>query len=214
MITAVRYIGSGAVEPQGTDILWKHAMVSNTHHSMFLGTLKGLPNMLRVGLVLVACSFLLFAVSGCNRGPERVPVAGQVLIDGKPLTTGTIRFIPDSGRPASARIADDGSFRVITKTLSGGGAEIAGLVPGSYRMAVLASEYLSESENAEVRWLAPPRYANFRTSGLEADIKAPSEKMVVELTWEGAEESDAKAETDKPSGKDKVRETPEKKSDN
>ncbi|HEX9832659.1 MAG TPA: hypothetical protein VGA66_06145, partial [Mycobacterium sp.] len=70
-------------------------------------------------------------------------MAGQVLIDGEPLTMGAIRFIPESGRPASASITADGSFRVTTKSLVGGAEEIVGLYPGNYRMAVVASETLS-----------------------------------------------------------------------
>jgi len=199
VITEVRHIASGAIEPQSS-------------------INERLPGALRLCSTFVVCGFLLLVVNGCNRGPERVPVAGQVLIDGKPLTTGTIRFVPETGRPASARIEDDGSFRVSTKTLAGGGAEIPGLFPGSYRMAVMASESLGESENAEVHWFAPPRYANFRTSGLETNIQAPTEKLVLELTWEGAEEtdqeSDEKAETEESSSADKDRETPrEEKSD-
>ena len=57
-----------------------------------------------------------------------------------------------------------------------------GLFPGSYRIAVLSAEALSEAEDAEVRWLVPRRYRSFRTSGLEAIIQGPNESMIVELT--------------------------------
>ncbi len=64
-----------------------------------------------------------------------------------------------------------------------------GLFPGSYRIAVLSAEALGEAEDAEVRWLVPRRHGNFRTSGLETIVQGPNESMIVELTWEGAAET-------------------------
>ncbi len=150
-----------------------------------------------VNPALVASVFLLLVVGGCDQAVQRVAVSGQVLIDGEPLTKGTIRFVPASGRPASSRISPDGSFRVAAKSLSSGGAEVVGLFPGSYRIAVSATEFLSDAEDAEVRWLVPRHYGNFRTSGLEAIVQGPTESMIVELTWESAEEtgSETDAET-------------------
>lgn len=137
----------------------------------------------RSSFVATCCVALLFAI-GCNQQPQRVPVAGTVLIDGEPLSTGTIRFVPDTGRPVSAHLGSDGSFRVTTKVPTSHGDEVEGLYPGRYKLAVFASENVSSAENAEVRWLAPQRYADFRTAGLEASIQGPSEDMVVELTSE------------------------------
>lgn len=148
---------------------------------------------------LVASVFLLLVVDGCEQAVQRVAVSGQVLIDGEPLTKGTIRFVPASGRPASSQISPDGSFRVAAKSLSAGRAEVVGLFPGSYRIAVLATEDLGEAEDAEVRWLVPRHYGNFRTSGLEAIIQAPNESMIVELTWEGAAETNAETDVERSS---------------
>ncbi len=50
--------------------------------------------------LLVAMSSVL--ALGCNDGPEVVPVAGQVLIDGKPLPYGTVMFINTGSRPGAA----------------------------------------------------------------------------------------------------------------
>ncbi len=203
MITGMPCIDSRVFESRDAEILPPHAIVPATSSPFkFLGIAKGPLAAWPLCPALVACGFLLLVAVGCDRGPERVPVAGRVLIDGQPLTKGTIRFVPDAGRAASARIAEDGSFRVSTKSLAGNGAEIMGLLPDRYRMAVLASESLGESENAEVRWLAPQPYADFRTSGLEVDIKEPTENMVVKLTWEGAEGADNKIQTEESSGGD------------
>jgi len=145
---------------------------------------------------LMASVFLLLFVGGCEQAVQRVAVSGQVLIDGEPLKMGSIRFVPESGRAASSRISPDGSFRVAMKSLAASGAEVVGLVPGNYRIAVSSAETLSEAEDAEVRWLVPRHYGNFRTSGLEADIQAPTESMIVELTWEGSAETDTETNTE------------------
>jgi len=166
---------------------------------------------------LVASVFLLpvilLVAGGCEPPDQRVAVSGQVLIDGEPLTKGTIRFVPASGRPASCRISEDGNFRVATKSLSKPGTEVVGLIPGTYRIAVSATEYLSEAEDAEVRWLVPRHYGNFQTSGLEADIQSPNESMTVELTWEGFEEETGEPSTEGSTGPEEDRETVEQKDD-
>ncbi|MDR3664266.1 MAG: hypothetical protein P4L86_28445, partial [Mycobacterium sp.] len=59
---------------------------------------------------------LLLALGGCGGpGPSLgtlYPVTGQVLLaDGKPLTGGSVQFIPkQGGLPASGKIGPDGTF--------------------------------------------------------------------------------------------------------
>src|SRR5829696_104955 len=107
---------------------------------------------------------LLFAI-GCNGDPELHPVSGVVLIDGEPLPMGAIRFVPKSGRPASSPILVDGSFKLTSQRV-GNLAPERGLQPGKYRIGVSACEVIDEKADV-VRWLAPRRYSNHRTSGLE-----------------------------------------------
>lgn len=128
-------------------------------------------------------------ILGCEPSVEYVPVKGKVLINGEPLTQGSIRFVPDNGRPALGQITEDGSFQIVSPAIGSGGENIEGVVPGRYRISVKASELTSEAEDAEVRWLTPPRYADTRTSGLLADIKEPTEDLVLKLT--SAESADA-----------------------
>ncbi|QDT00957.1 hypothetical protein HG15A2_42990 [Adhaeretor mobilis] len=50
--------------------------------------------------VALAVVLTLGLLSGCGDGrPERVAVSGVVLIDGKPLTHGSVLFVPGQGRP-------------------------------------------------------------------------------------------------------------------
>jgi len=117
------------------------------------------------------------ATVGCGDGrPRRVPVSGQVLIDGQPLTYGYVRVIPIDARPATAQIGPDGRFML--KTFEDGD----GAVLGTHPVTVSANEYLSETSQ---RWHAPKKYADPGTSGLTATIDGPTDSLVINLTWDG-----------------------------
>lgn len=143
--------------------------------------MKCLNNRLRLGpsaLWLVLLGGLLVMV-GCGEGrPKRVPISGQVLIDGKPLPLGYLRLIPEGARPAGARIGPDGRFTLTTFEGSDGA------VPGTHRATVRASEALSPTK---VKWYAPKKYADAQTSGLTVDVDRPTDSLVIELTWDGGQ---------------------------
>jgi hypothetical protein len=116
--------------------------------------------------------------SGCgDKRPARVPVSGRVLIDGQPLTAGNIKFVPEGARASSGKVDAQGKF---TLTCYDGED---GVVPGRHRAQISAMEVISASK---VKWLAPPKYADFRTSGLEFEITEPTDDLKVNLTWEGS----------------------------
>lgn len=140
----------------------------------------------RTGWVWMIWLVLSCMVQGCSEPPPRlIPVSGTVLIDGEPLAGGTIRFVPAGGRPFSSAILENGSFQLGSSLVSNDRG-VDGIPPGEYRIAVSASKIVSEQEES-VQWLAPSRYADFRTSGLEVDLQAPKDDLLVELTWEGSE---------------------------
>lgn len=120
---------------------------------------------------------------------ERVPVSGVVLIDGKPLDGGTIRFVPETGRPASSAIRADGRFEVANEGLSGP-AEL-GLLPGEYRVQVSSSEIVDDET---INWKAPQHYADFRTSGLVAVIDGPTSDLTFELQSQTDEEKESSSD--------------------
>jgi hypothetical protein len=129
----------------------------------------------RVPVVLSAV--MLLFVGGCDDGrPTRVSIAGTVLVDGKPLTVGDVKFVPQGARPSSGRIDASGRFRL---TCYDGGD---GAVLGMHRVQVSASEIKGD----DVRWHAPIKYANFRTSGITFEVKEPMESMVIELKSDGS----------------------------
>ena len=63
---------------------------------------------------------ILLAVAACNtgcsnsRGPERLAVEGAVMLDGRPLKAGIIRFLPDAGvkGPAATAAINEGFYEI------------------------------------------------------------------------------------------------------
>jgi hypothetical protein len=125
-------------------------------------------------LFLVAFAVIL---SGCGDGrPARVPVSGRVLIDGKPLERGSIKFIPQIGRASAGNINKDGRFSL------GCFAKNDGAVIGRHAIEIFAVEPIGS--NKEQHYV-PEKYGNSATSGLTQEIKGPTNDLTVELTWAG-----------------------------
>ena len=122
-------------------------------------------------------AFLCVTFIGCGQGrPARVPVSGQVLIDGKPLALGYVSFVSENNRPAGGKIGPDGRF-----TLSCFGDK-DGCVPGDYVVTVVAAEPLNSFSQ---RRHAPLKYARPDTSGLKATVDGATDSLVFKLSWSG-----------------------------
>jgi hypothetical protein len=114
---------------------------------------------------------------GCSDGrPERVPVSGQVLIDGKPLTYGYVKFVKQGSRPAGGYVDEQGRFKLSCYTRDDGA------IPGRYQVEVNAGESLSATQR---KWHAPKKYARYDASGLEQEITEATDTVVINLTWDG-----------------------------
>jgi len=81
---------------------------------------------LRLALAVIACSGLIASV-GCG-GPAAPSLKGKVTLDGAPVTSGSIVFLPEAseGRKAAAAI-EDGNYTIPAEE---------GLKPGKYRVEV------------------------------------------------------------------------------
>jgi hypothetical protein len=125
---------------------------------------------------------LIFAVclgAGCDDGrPARFPVSGKVMIDGKPVTLGSLQFLPQNGqgRPSSASIRTDGSFVVCTFD------ESDGCPLGTFDVLVNATEEINDTQR---RYNVPKKYGDRRTSGITKTVDGPIDSMLIELTWDG-----------------------------
>ena len=126
---------------------------------------------------ILICAAALVTLAGCGDGrPTRVAVSGKVLIDGEPLTTGIVQFVPDNTRPAAGKLDSEGRFSLTSYDGDDG------VVLGTHRVMIAAKEMLGESK---ARWLAPPKYADLRNSGLKVEISEATDDLVIELTWDG-----------------------------
>jgi len=121
--------------------------------------------------------FILIALTGCSDGrPTRVIVSGKVLIDGEPLRKGIVQFVSEGSRPSAGKLDKEGRFTLSCYEINDG------IVPGTHQVMISAKEVLSESK---VRWLAPPKYADYRKSGLSFEITEPTDDLTIEITWGG-----------------------------
>jgi hypothetical protein len=130
-------------------------------------------------LICIACAAVAVAITatGCGDGrPKRVPVAGQVLIDGKPLSFGYVGFVPENARSSVAKLDAQGRFK-----MSCFDAE-DGVVLGKHAVEVIAREPIGEDK---LKWHAPKKYASIDTSGLSEEITAPTNSLTIQLTWDG-----------------------------
>lgn len=127
---------------------------------------------------MTGLALLLSLISGCSgdQRPERVKVSGRVLLDGQPLETGTIQILPENARPSYGVLGADGRFVLSCFD------DADGCVVGTHKAVVVADE---EVDNSTRRWLAPPKYANPATSGLEIQISEPTDSLEIRLSWDG-----------------------------
>jgi hypothetical protein len=130
----------------------------------------------RAGGLLLAAGVIFLAGCEDDGRPPRVPVSGRVLIDGKPLDRGYVRFIPASGRASGGQIDRFGRFRLSCF------GENDGAVLGLHKIAVVSYEVFSETE---IGWNVPKKYAEVASSGLEQVINRPTDSVEVNLTWAG-----------------------------
>jgi|GEM_PF-5617169 len=133
----------------------------------------------------VLAALVLAALAGCGGEQSLVKVGGQVRLDGTPLKAGEIQFIPPNGRPASASIESEGHFTLTSATQ--GDPTREGVIPGAYRVAVSTARIVDEET---VTWIAPEKYGDHLTSGIEVVIQKPTDSLIINLSSEVADNVD------------------------
>lgn len=117
-------------------------------------------------------SLLVLAIgSGCQRGPEIVPVEGVVKFEGQPLRYGTVHFQPLKGQPAIGHIQPDGSFRMTTFKLNDGATVGMNKVKITAFQSQDPSNPPAVGEQSLGKSMIPERYNLADQSGLTADVK-------------------------------------------
>jgi len=128
---------------------------------------------------LIFCTFLAFsslAALGCGGGESLYPVSGKVYSDTKPLTGGTVTFIPDTSKgnttkfSPGSKIGSDGTYSLIS-----GGKPGAPL--GAYKVAIVTD---APGEPPSTVKLAP-RFADPEKSELHIEVVANPEPNKYDL---------------------------------
>lgn len=149
--------------------------------------------------LLLGCLVCLM-LGGCGRGLSLGKVSGRVTVAGKPVTSGTIMFHPESENAPAAvgAIGPDGTY-TLTTVKAGDGA-----VVGSHRVTIQATTVgegsLVEAKSLEqemelarmppgrkvlvpgkVTWVVPEKYSQLQTSTLAAKVESGSNKLDFEV---------------------------------
>ncbi len=136
---------------------------------------------------------LLVALLGCGEsGPAMGTVSGRVTFEGEPVPVGTVRFWPQSGRPATGDLDEQGRFELTTFE-SGDGALVgshtvtidAHVVEGAapkmdsleQEMEVFSDPSTPRVRAQRIRWLVPERYSTPKGSQLTATVE-PGENQI------------------------------------
>jgi hypothetical protein len=116
---------------------------------------------------------------GDSDSPNTVRVSGKVTLNGQPLTSGEVVFIPKEGgglhRPGIGQLDDDGTF-----VLMSFGKE--GIEPGDYKVIVrpLPAED-GDKKDAVVTSPIPEKYQSAESSGFEETVDESDKGKVFEF---------------------------------
>lgn len=119
-------------------------------------------------------------LSGCG-GPYDASVVGVVTLDGSPLQSGTVKFVPNQAGPSAYGLIDDGGHYLVRT-----GRE-EGLPSGSYTVAVVANEPSVPNVNSSLppapgRPITPPWYRDHRQSPLKCEVEEGRNEINLELS--------------------------------
>jgi hypothetical protein len=127
----------------------------------------------------------MVVLAGCGESDSKTGyVHGIVRLDGKPLTTGTVRFVPASGRAATGKIQSDGTFTLGTYK------ESDGALLGTHKVAIIAFELGPVPVRTEggrppttpTKPLVPKHYMSPGKSGLTREVKPGNNAIEIDLT--------------------------------
>lgn len=121
---------------------------------------------------------------GCSGGGnlDTAPVTGVVTLDGKPVTSGLVRFWPEGGRTAEGYLGDDGKF--VLRTYE----DADGATLGTHKVTVthVSNEKPQEPDydkpevfrrRSRDKPPIPLKYDNPEASGLTFEVKAGEENF-------------------------------------
>ena len=124
---------------------------------------------LSIGLLLLLVSIVPIC-TGCGQEREMTPVRGIVYYNGEPLESGMVFFQSSHGQPSQGELGPDGTFELTTL----GHGEGSFLGKHLVRVECFKDVKRPVREDDEALpgiFAIPKKYADFRRSGIEVDIK-------------------------------------------
>jgi hypothetical protein len=128
----------------------------------------------------LAAGVMLIAGCGSKSSLDTIPVRGEVVYNGKPLTEGTVVYLPAStseGRQATGPIQSDGTFSLTTQSADDG------VMKGEYQIVVYAykphpgepktreeHEAMIKKGGIERGYIIPEKYTDPTKSGLSDTV--------------------------------------------
>jgi hypothetical protein len=131
------------------------------------------------GILIVSA---IASLAGCGGGSNVARVSGTITLDGQPLTSGTVHFVPSEGRAAKGKIAPDGTYRLGTF------GEADGALLGTHQVAIVAYEPVEIKQQGPPfpkptnKPLVPPKYLEIGSSGLTFTVEPGRNTADFELT--------------------------------
>jgi hypothetical protein len=126
-----------------------------------------------------AFGLMILTLWGCNPGVKLVPVSGRVLLDGRPLGSGSVMLQPKVGPAARSQIGADGTFELGTYNPRDGVRP----GPAAVRVtSVAAVQVAPDQEQPAGKSLIPLRYADFATSGITVEVVDGMQPVEIELS--------------------------------
>ena len=133
------------------------------------------------------CSVMVFVLAGCSHGETTSTVTGKVLVDGQPLTIGTVVFTPDAAKGNTSmheprgKLDANGVFHVF-QTKDGGAVS-----PGWYKISIRAQRLKDPTDRYSQMSVIPTKFASPETSGLTLEVVDHPAPVAYDITLSAKE---------------------------
>jgi hypothetical protein len=118
------------------------------------------------------CNVFVFVLAGCGRGETTIPVKGKVLVDGQPLTVGTVIFTPDAVRGNTSLHEPRGKLDATGVYQAYQTKDRTGVAPGWYKISISAQRLKDAKDPYSYVSVIPTKFAHPETSGLALEVVA------------------------------------------
>jgi hypothetical protein len=116
-------------------------------------------------------SAMVFILAGCG-GETTIQVKGKVLVDGQPLTVGTVIFTPDAAKGNTSLHEPRGQLDANGVYTLQQTKDSSAVAPGWYKISISAQRLKDPKDPYSYVSVIPTKFANPQTSGLALEVVA------------------------------------------